>query len=71
MPLVPVDDPVIVPDERPETLDIIGSELDVEITTDTELAGVTGHQVVYKLIVSVVTLPTGQFVTVGAQEVIV
>ena len=32
---------------------------------------VTGHQVVYRVTTSVVTWPTGQLVTVGAQEVMV
>jgi len=31
----------------------------------------TGHTVVYKLMISVVTEPTGQLVTVGAQLVMV
>jgi hypothetical protein len=38
-----------------------------------EVASVTGHTVVYNEIISVVTWPSfaGQFVTVGAQDVIV
>lgn len=47
--------------------------MDVASGTGAEVASATGQTVVYKLITSVVTWPSfaGQFVTVGAQEVIV
>lgn len=43
----------------------------VEMTLDEVSVAATGHTVVYNEIISVVTCPTGQFVTVGAQDVIV
>jgi hypothetical protein len=35
------------------------------------LSSATGHTVVYRVMISVVTCPTGQPVTVGAHEVMV
>ena len=41
------------------------------VSLDEVSVAVTGHTVVYNEMISVVTWPTGQFVTVGAQDVIV
>jgi hypothetical protein len=43
----------------------------VETTPDEVSVAVTGHTVVYREMISVVTCPTGQLVTVGAQDVTV